>query len=405
MYKVINSILISMLAILILTCLGVVGFYVVENFNNVHSWIHSDVVANEKDSQFAELLKQKELQNAQLQAQNDEYLSQINQLQQNESLNSAEIERLQALVVQNNETISKNTSRINKFIEIINKTVVDISAEDLEGITEISKYAFYYCESLQSIEIPEGVVSIGTSALKYCINLVHIKLPNSLVDIGSNCFESCDSLQKIDLPNNLQSLGGFAFAKCGQLESIILPDSITILPAQLFNSCFLLSDVKLPNNLIEIGSAAFSFCESLKNVTIPQSVTKIGTLAFYSTALENLVFNEGLVDVGYNCLNECVQLESLTISSTIQISEKNYWFGKNENLKTLILDNASFYNNLTTKPSNTNHSAYYLCGNSGGVIKVLKSIVDDPSNTNEYLNNSAEFTKTIDGNYYIFTKI
>ena len=46
----------------------------------------------------------------------------------------------------------------------------------------------------------------------------------------------------------------------------------------------------------------------------------------------------------------------------------------------------------------------YLIENAG-TIKVLKNIVDNPDNTNTYLNNESNFTKTEDGEYYVYTKV
>ena len=36
-------------------------------------------------------------------------------------------------------------------------------------VVGIDEYAFYYCSSLTSIELPEGVTSIGAEAFYYCI--------------------------------------------------------------------------------------------------------------------------------------------------------------------------------------------------------------------------------------------
>ncbi len=43
-----------------------------------------------------------------------------------------------------------------------------------DSITSIDSYAFYYCDSLTSIEIPDSVTSIGSSAFDYCDSLTSV---------------------------------------------------------------------------------------------------------------------------------------------------------------------------------------------------------------------------------------
>ena len=48
------------------------------------------------------------------------------------------------------------------FRESINEIII------YDGVTDIGKYAFYYCKSLNSITIPDSVTSIGSSAFSSC---------------------------------------------------------------------------------------------------------------------------------------------------------------------------------------------------------------------------------------------
>ena len=53
---------------------------------------------------------------------------------------------------------------------------VDVTAEDLENITEIRDYMFNNCQGIKKVTIPEGVTSIGNHAFYDCTSLSNIYL-------------------------------------------------------------------------------------------------------------------------------------------------------------------------------------------------------------------------------------
>lgn len=85
--------------------------------------------------------------------------------------------------------------------KIVDKTVTEISAEDLEGVTSIGSYAFYGCTSLTSITIPENVTSIGNYAFGYCSALMTITMQSSTPPtLSSTAFYSTSALAQIIVP-------------------------------------------------------------------------------------------------------------------------------------------------------------------------------------------------------------
>lgn len=76
-------------------------------------------------------------------------------------------------------------------------------------VTSIGNYAFYYCHSLTSINIPNSVTSIGTYAFSGCSSLTSINIPSSVTSIGDNAFSNCDAL-KVALiqPDRIEFGGG-----------------------------------------------------------------------------------------------------------------------------------------------------------------------------------------------------
>ena len=96
-----------------------------------------------------------------------------------------------------------------------------------EGTLTIADYAFQYCSSLTSVEIPDSVTSIGDRAFYYCISLTSVEIPDSVTSIGSYAFEDCSSLESVVIGDSVTSIGSYAFYNCSSLTSVEIPDSVT----------------------------------------------------------------------------------------------------------------------------------------------------------------------------------
>ena len=136
-----------------------------------------------------------------------------------------------------------------------------VTAQMLQGIADITDYAFYYCTSLASIEIPNSVTNIGSYAFYYCTSLASITIPNSVTNIGSYAFSSCASLASIEIPNSVTNIGSNAF-----------------------NNCISLASIEIPNSVTNIENGAFYYCTSLTSVTVEATnPPALGNSTFYGT--------------------------------------------------------------------------------------------------------------------------
>lgn len=77
----------------------------------------------------------------------------------------------------------------NKFKSLVDRSITSVTADDLAGVTSIGDYAFSYCKSLTSVEIPNGVTTIQNAAFYFCENLALIVISDSVTSIGRNAFE------------------------------------------------------------------------------------------------------------------------------------------------------------------------------------------------------------------------
>ena len=179
-----------------------------------------------------------------------------------------------------------------------------------KGVKVIGNGAFFWCESLTSINIPNSVTTIGNGAFSRCSSLISINIPNSVTTIGRGAFSRCNSLTSITIPNSVVTIIGNPFyfwygnlyneskafiyedhvlfnknkttliAYIAREKNYTIPNSVTTIGEGAFNGCYSLTSINIPNSVTTIGKLAFCGCSSLTNINIPNSVTNIGDRAF-----------------------------------------------------------------------------------------------------------------------------
>lgn len=228
-------------------------------------------------------------------------------------------------------------------------------ATDAEGNTELymNLYEFmenYNAEGTYTFELLETKFVEGEDYKITAINSSFATLEMS---------PSLSLVTKIVIPEGITDITG-AFSGLSALEEVILPESLTSIGASAFEGCTSLASITYSSVLTNIGNSAFSNCTSLTNITIPSTINSI-------SKIENSAF-EGCT-----------------------------------NLTTVTIDSKTIYTKLTSISAVEGLIEYAT------TINVLSSLVN--TNTNEYLNDSANYTKSetttdINGQaYYTFTKV
>lgn len=227
----------------------------------------------------------------------------------------------------------------NKLTQIVERTVTEITADDLVGISVIGNSAFRECDNLVSVELPESVITIDSYAFAYSDNLASVLLPNSLKHINSSAFYndgtltsiiipnnvtdigdqvfSAAGLTSITIPDNVTTLGKAVFASCSNLENVNLNNRLQELPMNIFYNCSALKSITIPDSVTSIGQQAFRGCSSLTSITIPNSVTSIGKFAFaYCSGLTSITIPNGVTSIGSYAFSNCAALTEMTILAT-----------------------------------------------------------------------------------------
>lgn len=210
----------------------------------------------------------------------------------------------------------------NKFAQLVEGTLTEITAEDLEGITKIKDRAFYKNLTITSIEFPNSITEMGdyvcaendkilTSVVLpenaqftripnyfvyWCQAITNMVIPNTYTEIGKAAFSTCTKLSSITLSNALTKIGDFCFNGCNNLRDITLPDSLTTLGTQAFNSCPVLTQLTIPQNVSRIDSHALVCGSSSNKATftfLPTTPPNIYANTFNANYLNKIIVPVG----------------------------------------------------------------------------------------------------------------
>ena len=251
------------------------------------------------------------------------------------------------------------------------------------SVTSIGDYAFSYCTSLTSIQIPNSVTSIGYDAFWGCTSLTSIVIPNSVTSIGLTAFNGCSGLtsividsgntiydsrndcnaiietasntliagcQNTIIPNSVTSISDYSFYGCSSLTSIKIPNSVTSIGYEAFYGCESLTSIQIPNSVTSIEYPAFSGCESLTSIIVDARNTKYDSRndcnAIIDTpsntlivGCQNTIIPNSVTSIGYKAFYGCTNLTSVKIPNGVT-SIGYYAFYKCTNLTSIEIPNS-----------------------------------------------------------------
>ena len=159
-----------------------------------------------------------------------------------------------------------------------NCTLTDVRLAN--GVTSISDYAFYQCNSLKNITLSNSVTSIGGYSFERCYILNSITIPSGVTMINSSTFSTCHSLKSVTIPSSVYYIGNYSFLECYCLTSITIHSNISYIGTQSFQNCLSLNiDITLPSGVSGVGNAAFQSCY-IKSIKMPSIVYSIQGYTF-----------------------------------------------------------------------------------------------------------------------------
>ena len=205
------------------------------------------------------------------------------------------------------------------------------------NLRKIEDYTFYKCSSLFSVSMPARLQEIGRSAFYKCELLDEVNLTRGDVEtIAPYAFYGCINIKKAELGKSLVDVGEYAFYKCSSIQELSFPDTLKTIGNKAYYKCESLKKLHLGESLESIGDYAFHGCSSLKGIVIPDSATAIGRNAFYKcVAVETLRLGEGLESIGDYAFYNLQNLIELQLPSNVSIGK--YAFKGCNSLTSLVL--------------------------------------------------------------------
>jgi len=201
-------------------------------------------------------------------------------------------------------SLSYSTSAWRAYTDKIKSVIIE------DGVTSISDFAFYDCDSLTSVTIGNSVTSIGFDAFCNCESLTSIEIPGSVTSIGSEAFYRCESLTSVTIGNSVTSIGHYAFYRCESLTSIEIPDSVTSIGYYAFdvNTAYIYSQSIIDS--ITSESKLYDWFSDVSLIIIPGDITASESMKeWYNTTLkcsingeEHIAYSDHIHNlVGDNC--------------------------------------------------------------------------------------------------------
>lgn len=314
-------------------------------------------------------------------------------------------------------------------------SVVIPSQIDGYPVTNVSRFAFTYCNNLESITVDKGnsyfsskdgvlfnkdktelikypaagsttsyvvpltVKHISDDAFYNCHNLESITLPFGVKTIGNSSFETCDLLKNINIPDGVESIDNYAFWNCESLENIKIPKSVESIGNGVLTNCMGLVDITVDENNPCFSSQdgvlfnkdktellQYPIGKSRTSYTIPESVSDIGYRAFDSAENLTTVTIPGTAKgIGIGAFEGCSGLKTLVISEGVEVIG-DYAFAYCSGIETVTipasvkwLGNSVFSNCLSMKNITVaSGNRYYLSENGVLFDKDMTTLMQYP---------------------------
>lgn len=201
------------------------------------------------------------------------------------------------------------------FLGMSSLTEIDLSNTKIKGISDA---CFKDCSSLQKVVFPKSLESINNFAFENATALKQVDLSNTSVhNISTSSFAGCRSLEQVSLAENTDTIGNLAFSGCSNLTEVRNSNHVKIVFDGAFEGTKLFDAVQ--NGPVMIGSVLYQYKGTIedKEYSVPETVTCIAAKALANQNIQSIKLNKELMYIGTGAFDNCTNLLSLTVPSTV----------------------------------------------------------------------------------------
>lgn len=185
-----------------------------------------------------------------------------------------------------------------------------------EGITGICEWAFYHCDSIETIELPTTLKFIGEKAFYFCSSLKEVYIGETVTDIYDFAFQDCHNAEiyytygvnsfidncdpfsgcnsiHLTIAASVDSVKNDEFDFLLDVNSLVVSEGVKNIEHRAFANSKI-TKVVLPKSLESIMESAFYNCKNLKEVTFLNPKTIIREPLSHETGFNNCLIR------GYN---------------------------------------------------------------------------------------------------------
>ena len=292
-------------------------------------------------------------------------------------------------------------------VSLMKRKAKDLNVVEIdERTTEIRDYAFHMSYYLEEVVIPENVKIIGESAFDNCRNLMSVTIPEGVMEIGRRAFGQCYSLTSVTIPSTCESIGIDAFRSDPIAEVYNYSAHFNIEykstdNGQLGNSARIIYNAEDLTG--EIPESRLQIINDVVYYVYEDDFVVLTPVDHYTADI--VVLDERTTEIGDHAFEQCQNIDELKIPKNVIMISANA-FSSLYNVETVVIDSVYTYVNTTSDKAFCQGYGTGLVGDAT-TVKVLASIVDNPENTNRWLNGTA-WTKSesADGDgYYTYTRV
>ena len=137
---------------------------------------------------------------------------------------------------------------------------------------------FYNCTSLETVYLPDDTYTIGEEAFRDCVNLknVYFEDGTEIREISRKAFYNCESLEEIDLPY-VGMIYESAFENCYRLKKVDIKEGLKAINKRAFYNCVSLNDFFIPESVNTIDSYALACFDYDNNIYVNGNFTVRGS--------------------------------------------------------------------------------------------------------------------------------